>query len=59
MHPNSPPASPASRSSRIDRLLDVVARLLARRWLREQEDDPANEPEHDADDSRPRRPLKS
>lgn len=59
MPPNHPPASPANLSSRIDRLLDVVARLLARRWLRDQQSEPAEEPEHNSNDSSPSRPLKS
>lgn len=59
MPPNDPLASPAKLSARIDRLLDVVARLLARRWLREQQNGPAEEPRQDPDVGSLGTPLKS
>ena len=59
MPPNDLPASPAKLSSRIDRLLDVVARLLARRWLREQQNESAEEPQNDPDVGSLGAPLKS
>ena len=37
-----PPESPATSRRHIEHFFDVVAKLLAKRWLREQQSQPAD-----------------
>ncbi len=54
-----PPESQAKLRVRVEHFFDVVARLLAKRWLREQQHEENDDKGRDEDDGSSREPLKS